>query len=356
MKSGCYGKLARHLDSLPGGFPASETGVELRLLKRLFTPEEAELAVYLTLEQEEASAIADRAGIEPTEVAERLSRMARKGLIFSIENEGQLTLYQATPWIVGIYEFQVNRLDEDFAKDFNEHTAIRIKDPRLKKVIPQVRTIPVGRSIQHDLEILPYEKVEDLVKAQQSFAVAPCICRRKADILGNGCEAPRESCLMFGKWADYYVRNGQGRAIDQGEVMDILLRADEANLVLQPSNSIDIAFVCACCGCCCGVLANLKRHPRPSERVANAFIAKAEPEICEACGVCMERCQMDALELVDDQVVLDSDRCIGCGLCVSTCPTGALTLTRKPLRPQVRIPETLEMTWKEIGRSWGKQE
>ena len=187
MISESYDKLARHLDSLPGGFPPSETGVELRLLKRLFTPEEAELAVCLTLDQEEAPTIAARAGIAPAEAEKRLRCMARKGLIFSVENEGHPTRYQAAPWIVGIYEFQVNRLDEDFANDFDEHTAIRIKDPRLKKVIPQVRTIPVGRSIEHGLEILPYEKVEDLVKSQQSFAVAPCICRRKADILGKGC-------------------------------------------------------------------------------------------------------------------------------------------------------------------------
>jgi len=49
MSEEVYRQLARHLDDLPGGFPSSESGVELRILKRLFSPEEAELAVCLTL-------------------------------------------------------------------------------------------------------------------------------------------------------------------------------------------------------------------------------------------------------------------------------------------------------------------
>ena len=36
-----YTRLREHLDRLPAGFPATESGVELRILKRLFTPDEA---------------------------------------------------------------------------------------------------------------------------------------------------------------------------------------------------------------------------------------------------------------------------------------------------------------------------
>jgi len=44
-----YRNLQKHLDNLPVGFPATESGVEIRILKHLFTPEEAECALYLTL-------------------------------------------------------------------------------------------------------------------------------------------------------------------------------------------------------------------------------------------------------------------------------------------------------------------
>jgi ferredoxin len=351
METESYQDLARHLDNLPGGFPPSESGAELRLLRRLFSPEEAELAVHLTLEREDARVIANRAGLDLTEAEQRLGEMARKGLIFSIEPEGEPALYHAVPWLIGIYEYQVNNLDEDFIHDLNEYLPARLKDSR-KQQVPQMRTIPVGLSIKADLEVLTYERVEELVKAQEKFAVAPCICRRKAEIGNSGCDAPMESCLMFGDWADYYVRNGLGRSINQAEVMDILSRADDANLVLQPSNSKDIAFLCCCCGCCCGVLLRLKAHPRPSEAVASPFIAEAEPETCEACGVCVERCQMEALRVDDNQVILDSGRCIGCGLCVSTCPSGSLTLVRKPAGEQINVPVNMDDTWREISRTW----
>jgi electron transport complex protein RnfB len=350
MNRDSYEKLAQHLDKLPGGFPPSASGVELRLLKRLFTPEEAELAVHLTFDHEEAQVIANRAGLNVAEAQQRLRQMARKGLIFSIEPEDGPALYQAVPWVIGIYEFQVNNLDEDFIQDVNEYIRTR-KQVSRPQSIPQIRTIPVEQSVESHLETLPYERAEELVKAHEKFAVAPCLCRRKTEIMGAGCDAPKETCLMFGDWADYYVRNGLGRYIDQAEVMEILTVANKANLVLQPSNSKDIAFMCCCCGCCCAVLTRLKLHPRPSEQVASPFLARAEPENCEGCGVCVARCQMEALTLGDDHVILDSNRCIGCGLCVSTCPTGTLTLVRKPASKQTRIPVTMDAIWRELSQS-----
>ena len=43
MSDEVYYKLAEVLDSLPNGFPATESGVEIRLLKKIFQPDEAEL-------------------------------------------------------------------------------------------------------------------------------------------------------------------------------------------------------------------------------------------------------------------------------------------------------------------------
>ncbi|KPL17221.1 MAG: hypothetical protein AMS23_09630 [Bacteroides sp. SM1_62] len=40
-------KLAKRLDQIPNGFPKTGSGVELRLLAKLFTPEEAALALNL---------------------------------------------------------------------------------------------------------------------------------------------------------------------------------------------------------------------------------------------------------------------------------------------------------------------
>ena len=42
-----YRKLQKHLDSMPVGFPATASGVEIRILKQLFTPDEAKIALKL---------------------------------------------------------------------------------------------------------------------------------------------------------------------------------------------------------------------------------------------------------------------------------------------------------------------
>jgi electron transport complex protein RnfB len=353
MGEECYRRLASHLDMLPGGFAPSETGAEMRLLQRLFTPQEANLAIHLTLDREEARTIATRAGLSVAETEQRLASMARKGLILSILPERGSTLYQAVPFVIGIYEFQVNNLSDGFLEDLADYWRTQKPRPR-PRTIPQMRIIPVGQSIEPHLEALPYEWVNELVQAHDRLAVAPCICRRRAKMMGGGCDAPEESCLVFGEFADYYVQSDRGRFVSQSEVMSILARADAANLVLQPTNSREVSAICCCCGCCCGLLRGLQHHPSPAEVVASSFIATLEPEACEGCFACLERCQMQALAENGDRVRHDAGRCIGCGLCVSTCPTRALTLVRKPGSKQVQPPRTLDATWRIIAEAQAK--
>ena len=87
MSEEIYQRLAKHLDNLPGGFPSTDNGIELRILRRLFTPEEAELSMYLTLIDEEPRVIARRAKITTEEATQRLEEMAKRGLIFRMEPE-----------------------------------------------------------------------------------------------------------------------------------------------------------------------------------------------------------------------------------------------------------------------------
>ena len=350
IKETSYEKLAEHLDQLPGGFVSSDTGANLRLLQRLFSTEEAELAVYLTLEREKAQVISERANLPLAETKLRLNEMSNKGLIFSIQHEESTALYQAVPFVIGIFEFQVNNLSKGLIRDLAYYWRARKKMSNTE-IIPQIRTIPIGESIDPHLEVLSYEQVNELVKSKDSFAVAPCICRRTAKLTRGGCNAPEESCLVFGEWADYYVRDSRGRSIGRSEVYEILARADTANLVLQPSNSKDPSFICCCCGCCCGILGGLQGHSKPSEIVASSFIAKLESDLCTGCWTCLERCQMQALTEEIDRVALDTNRCIGCGLCVSTCPSEALSLVRKPDSESAQIPETMDGAWRIISQA-----
>ncbi len=345
-----YARLAQHLDRLPGGFAPSETGAELRLLAQLFTPEEAELAVHLTLGREDTATIAARAGLPLARATLLLESMSAKGLILSSATADGALAFQAAPFIVGIYEFQVNHLTPDFLEVLHEYWRTMKRRPPVR-TIPQMRTIPVAKSLTTHVEALPYEQAWELTREHAKLAVAPCICRRHAKLLGKGCDAPEESCLVFGDWADYYVRTGRARAIDRAELEAILTRAEAEALVLQPNNARSIVFICCCCGCCCGVLGALKRHPHPAAVAASSFIAAFDAGQCQACMICLDRCQMEALVAEGEGVTFNAARCIGCGLCVTTCTSGALTLVRKPESETSPIPADIDATWREIARA-----
>ncbi len=353
MPSDVYERLAKHLDNLPAGFPRTESGAEMRILRRLFTPLDAELALHLTLIPEEPRVVARRARIPVEESARRLEELEKKGLIISIRRENKPPLYMASQFAVGFWEAQVNKLDPDLVQDAEEYMDTFIQNS-FWRGLPQLRTIPVNKSISIENVVMPYERAEELVRTHKVFAVSNCICRQERRIIGKSCDKPEESCLTLGMAADTVVRNGRGRSIALEEVLAILQRAEEAGLVLQPANAKDPLFICTCCGCCCGVLRSLKRCPAPASVVASPFLASLNTDTCKGCGLCTKRCQMEALHLNDEKAVLDLNRCIGCGLCVSTCPTHSLSLGRKPKAKQPHVPKGIIETNIKLAKARGK--
>ncbi|MCG6893269.1 MAG: 4Fe-4S binding protein [Desulfobacteraceae bacterium] len=348
-----YRKLADHLDSLPGGFPPTKSGVELRILRRLFSPEQAELAPFLTLIPEEHRVIARRSGLSAGEASRRLEEMAAEGLVFRIARGRRPPLYMAAQYVIGIWEYHVNDLDPELIRDMNEYIPTLFEAGVWEKA-PQLRTVPVRTSIQSRPEVLAYENVEELVARQKKFHVAPCICRREHRMAGGGCDRPEEACLIFGLGADYYRHRGVGRPIDLQETLDILKKAEETGLVLQPSNAQKIVNICCCCSCCCQVLKNVRRYPRPAELIASPFSVSADSGTCKGCKLCLERCPMEALSVTEKTVSVDRGRCIGCGLCVSTCPTGSLSLQRRPDHQQPKVPRNMVESTIRLGRTRGK--
>ncbi|MGQ9669484.1 MAG: 4Fe-4S dicluster domain-containing protein [Desulfosoma sp.] len=322
-----YERLARHLDRLPAGFPRTESGVELKILQKLFTPQEAQLAVLLSLKPESVEDIAERAQMPPEELALRLEEMARKGLIFRLR-KGSEARYMAAQFVIGIWEYHVNALDEELIALVNEYIPVFFKKTLALKT-PQLRTIPLPRSITPEQHVMPYEEARRIIEEQDKIVVAPCICRKEHTMAGKGCQRPLETCLVFGAGAQYYEDNGLGRPIDREEALKILHMAEEHALVLQPSNAQKVMNICLCCGCCCQVLKNLKKLSSPAEYVASNYFARVRQEDCIGCETCEERCQMEAIAMVEATAHVDAKRCIGCGVCVPTCPQEAIVLEAK---------------------------
>jgi Na+-translocating ferredoxin:NAD+ oxidoreductase subunit B len=350
MDTDLYRQLAQHLDRLPGGYPATESGVELRILRRLFSPQDAEMALHLTLLAEEARVIAHRLGIPVAEAQQRLEDMARRGLIYSIHHRERPPEYMAMQFVVGIWEFQVNRLNEGLVQDMDEYINT-LFDADVWRRAPQLRTVPIAESIPTPNEVLPYMQAREIVRKQEKIIVADCICRKERNLVGEGCDKPLETCLVFGGGAYFYERNGMGRQISVDEALAVLDTADRAGLVLQPTNAQEPVGICCCCGDCCGVLRTVNQYPNPAELISSPYFAQVDADLCAACGVCETRCQMEAILLEDGVCVVKTERCIGCGLCVTTCTTNALSLQRKAESPAV--PRTNVEAILHLGRERG---
>jgi NAD-dependent dihydropyrimidine dehydrogenase PreA subunit len=310
--------------------------LEIKFLQKLFSVEEAELYLHLADKLETPQTIAERANQDPETVAATLKRMAERGLVFP-KRDGQKNYYAAAPFAHGILEHQANRMDLELAQIYESYMwAEKIPeeaptDPGAQVGYP-LRAIPVNAPVNIGRPIAPYEDVSELIRSQDRIAVANCFCAVHQGVLETGCDQPLEVCLLLGFYADYYVDLGFGRRITQEEALDILERSEEAGLVHQFADSQDPGAICNCCSDCCGGLRMLKMLPNPAAFAISNHFSKIEPDLCNACEICVDRCPMDGISMTADDgtAIINMDRCIGCGLCVKSCPTEALILVSKP--------------------------
>jgi electron transport complex protein RnfB len=339
-----FRQLQEHLDDSPEGFPATQSGADVRILKRLFTPEDAQVAIQLSaLKPLPVSTIRRRLkknGLDLTysHLRQTLAGMVQKGTILAIwEGYREVHYQNAGVSAGGIYDFQVNRLSPDLISDFDEYHMESIAKPIKKgarRLLP-LRTIPVEKSIPRSTEkyIASYENVRQLIlDAPGPIAVANCICRQTKDIKGQSCQhtSLRESCLQIGlDHARQYVDMGIARYIAKEEAYEILGKAQQDGLILQPENSQNPEAICCCCGDCCAELTAVSRYPQPAKLYSTNYYIDVVTQLCNHCGECLKRCQLNARLIAEGKPAVDLDRCIGCGNCVVTCPTGATRLMKK---------------------------
>lgn len=336
-----YQRLQEYLDQLPLGYPRTESGVELKILKKLFTESEAELAALLSPVPEEAQQIAERNGISPQGLEEKLESMSKKGLIFRVHRQGK-TLFNTAPFMIGLYEYSVNKMDRELAALCRQYYDEAYQAEMGASNIPGFKVIPVTQRVDADLVLFPFEKLKEEVRAARKIAVAECVCRKETRLLDHGCAYPRETCLSFGTAAEYYIENGIGREISAEEAIKILEETDKAGLVHAGANTRHLANICNCCPCCCASMKGMVTQGHQKEKYMNAlYEAVIDTESCLACDECSTRCPVQAI-VVEDCAVVNREKCLGCGLCAGVCPTEAITLHLRKDR-QEPFKNTFEM-------------
>jgi len=344
VKNDVYARLRELYDRLPGGFPETDSGVEIKILQKMYTPEEAEIVVNLSQIPQPVREIAKNAGRDEADVGMQLEAMAKRGIIYRIPG-GEESLFVAIPFLIGAWEGQVwTRGDREFAELANAYF------PYIAKVwsnlkTQQTRVIPVNSAIASTSAVGPYDKIRELAAQKDKIAVARCTCGIETELLGGSCNYPLERCISFGFNAENLISLNLAREISQKELTEFLDMGEEKGLVLNVGNAKNLDFICMCCGCCCVLLKMLKLGGKPGEQVRSSFYATIDEELCTACGTCEERCQINAVVAGEDAYEINRARCIGCGVCVSTCPVEAIRLVEKPELP---MNETFAETMQQI--------
>ena len=334
-----YKLLAERLNALPNGFPPTDDGRELKLLAKLFTPEEAGLAARLTASLETVEAVAARTGWETEELRGLLKGMSRRGLIEAGKIEGGLG-FKLMPFVVGIYEMQVGRMDAELARLFEDY--FQSGFGKMLSVQPQVhRVIPVNETVRNPMEVRPFESAAEIVNAMQSWGVQDCICRKQKALIGEGCDHPIDVCMVMNPRPNAFDQSTIIHALTHEEALGTLRRAAEAGLVHSVSNSVEgTYYICNCCTCSCGILRGMAELGIANVVASSAFVNQVDEVICNGCEDCIEACQFDALSMDGLLAKVDSVRCTGCGVCVIRCSTGALGLVRRPDEEVKPVPQT----------------
>ncbi len=348
-----YEKLRERLDDMGPGYPATDSGVEIRILKKLFSPDDAGLFLDMTPMLEAPESVAARTSRNPEDVATHLEDMASRGLLFR-HKKGDLIRYSAIPFVVGIFEFQLNTVDRELAEDLYAYFEEGLGKSFQSTGTPVMRSIPINAEIVPEQPVATYEDAMAIIDSQNVIAVAPCICRTTAQKMDMGCDKPLEACFIFGSHGNYYVDNGMGRYIDKDEAKRIIRENEKAGLVMQPFNSQQVGGMCSCCGDCCGMLRSLKMQESPAEAVKSNYFARIDEDLCTGCEICLDRCQMDAIEMTDGIAEVLLKRCIGCGLCVTTCDVEAVSLVRKSEKSLYLPPQNGMETYMRIAQARGK--
>ncbi|MEZ5142930.1 MAG: 4Fe-4S binding protein [Acidimicrobiales bacterium] len=346
-----YHLLQERLDRMPTGAPDSPTFQ--KILRLLFTADEAQIAgrmpAITSLED-----LADRLDLPVDDLDERITTMARKGLVIDFHHDGRRVVVLA-PVVIGFFEFTFMRTRDDAPMEEIAHLFDHYFDEgALPRAVFRANT-QIGRSLVREeslpeeatVEVLDWERTSEIVASADSVAVSLCPCRHDARLAGTACDAPLRTCLTFGDVADSLVRAGIAEAITNDEAMDIVAECKAAGLAQTADNVQEgVRYICNCCGCCCRMMTSIKRFGIPTGIVTSNWLAAIDHERCRGCGRCVKACPVEAIHLEPTHgrglrrnwAVLDADRCLGCGVCYDTCRYEAHAMVPRPER--VRVPAT----------------
>jgi Fe-S-cluster-containing hydrogenase component 2 len=302
-----------------------------RIFEIMFTRAEAEIYLHLPGTVEQA---ARAASVDVEEASDALVHGHSAGLLFKDAGELYSLVHPRNLDELILGDHRNNALGEEYMRLWGElqhDRQRRVKDKGVGGEDGGRRVLPLtGLDHVHDV-VLPFDDAADIVRNARVRAVGQCSCR----VALGKCDAPSsEICMAFDESAERFLERGAMREVDADECLAILERGAEAGLVHMSSglfhenNATGVEFICNCCTCCCNLLYPYMATGRTMP-IGRPFLAVVDAEECFGCEECVERCQFDAIEMVDDVAAIDVERCVGCGQCARICSAEAVRLARR---------------------------
>jgi NAD-dependent dihydropyrimidine dehydrogenase PreA subunit len=347
-KEEVYKALAQRLNKNPVGAPMNET--LMKILYILFEEQEAVIGSKFPPGFTTADKLAKAAGIGEAELTRYLNAMADKGLVMDIPR-GDNTFYLLSPLVVGFFEYTFMRAQsrlplKELAELFEQyHHEKGVSEEFFGGDTKMFHTWAYESLMPEDVEteILTYELASEMIRDSGGGSLTMCYCRHQAAHRGVACDAPVDDvCTSLGVASEWLVRRGFARPATVDELLRVLERTEKLGLVHMADNvQKQPAYLCHCCGCCCGVLRAINEHGLISVHPSN-FLPEVDEEACSGCGKCASRCHIKAIDLVaaggdskKKKASINTDLCIGCGACISDCKKSAIKLAR---RPELYVP------------------
>jgi len=191
-------------------------------------------------------------------------------------------------------------------------------------------------------QVVPLRDVEKMVEICNPLGLIACICRKA--MLGLEERSPENmTCMGMGtgmlKWERYPERyKGGVKWLSIEEAKQWLREMDRRGFVhsLMLFGTRFIAGICNCDYPICDALTMRLDHG--FNMLKGHYVAMVDYDLCNGCGVCVQRCQFGALKMnvTQDRANIDQMRCFGCGLCETACPRKAISLVERVTIPALK--------------------